>query len=404
MVGLELPRLVIASDVPVDLGGGGSILLYRLFKEYPQDKLLILQPGPDSRDFKRLAGVTYRELTYKVPRIFRNRLNPFWPPMMAKWIERRAGEIIATFQAFSGEAILTVPHGFIWIAAAKAAESLGCPLHLVVHDDWPSLITFRKEGKVQDLVRRICSKQLGKVYRQAVSRMCVSPGMEEKYRAFFGQKGEVIYPTVGADSPDWADRIGRADKLQPGIGFCGMIHHNGVMELLAKLTTELKRISGCLHLFTTLTREYLIQRGLDGEAIRVHGFLPARELGDRVASCCHALILPGSFQKQEKLDTETLFPSKLADYCSMGLPVICWAPEYSSAFRWFKERELLEWASSGIEPDGVMAIFQKILEDPAKAKEMSALVSRQAEQCFSLEKAIGQLKACLGRKGQQPHG
>src|SRR4051812_30278862 len=86
----DLPRLAIIADVPVERTGGGALLLYRLLKDYPRDRLLAVS-NPDAtppRLGARLPGVAYRDVRYSIPRTIRNRFNPFWPVVMAGRMRR----------------------------------------------------------------------------------------------------------------------------------------------------------------------------------------------------------------------------------------------------------------------------------------------------------------------------
>src|SRR4029450_7587266 len=43
---------------------------------------------------------------------------------------------------------------------------------------------------------------------------------------------------------------------------------------------------------------------------------------------------PRSCDKEERSNMEIAFPSKLADYTAVGLPLLVYGPEYSSVVRW----------------------------------------------------------------------
>jgi hypothetical protein len=378
------PRLLIASDVPVEKGGGGGLLLYRLFLNYPKEKLFVIQPPFNSNNI-RIPGVSYQEVSYKIPKIIRNRLNPFWPILMVNYIKNKIRDLEKILSEKNIEVICTIPHGFLWIAVAEVAFRRKIPLHLIIHDDWPSLITYRREGVIFDMVRRICGSKLGNVYRQAVTRLCVSPGMNEHYRKFYGVEGEILYPTLGEDSPAFVERFNRKKALHNlSIAFCGMIHHDGVMDMLARLSIDLAAVKGELHLFTSLKKENLISNGFSDKSTHVHGFMPANSLGDAVSHFSDALLLPASFLPRERFDIETLFPSKLADYCAIGLPIIFWGPEYSSALRWFED-----YAKPGcavIDNDSKLVIEELnwILKNPVACKEIIIKAKDACEICFSL--------------------
>lgn len=335
----DLPRLAIIGDAVVERTGGGALLLYRVLKGYPPDRLLVIHNPelcPADVD-RRLPGIGYQAFSYRIPRLVRNRFNPLWPLVMGKLMTRHTRAIVELVRDFDPEAILTVPHWYLWFAGAAAARRLRVPLHLIVHDDWPSYATFRRGGLVGGTVRCACRQMMGRTYRQAISRLCVSPGMEEHCRRWYGAAGTVLYPSWGEDSPECRVRV-RADRGEPPVvAFCGMIHQDGTNHLLRELAAVLAQLGGHLDLYTPLDASNLSARGLHAPVVRAQGFFPAQEMGERLGRTAHALFLPASFEPRERDDISTLFPSKLADYTAIGLPVIVWGPPYSSAARWARE-------------------------------------------------------------------
>src|SRR5882724_4476706 len=66
----QLPRLVYVGDVPVESTYHGSALLYRLFQDYPPDKLLVVEAGPGrSAAARRVQNVLYRQLSMGATRL-----------------------------------------------------------------------------------------------------------------------------------------------------------------------------------------------------------------------------------------------------------------------------------------------------------------------------------------------
>jgi len=94
---------------------------------------------------------------------------------------------------FQPEAVLTVADDFLWLAAARYARRHSLPLHLICHDDWTRLAVK------PSLFREWLNDEIGKVYRQAVSRLCVSPHMAEEYERRYGVKGTLLYPSRARD-------------------------------------------------------------------------------------------------------------------------------------------------------------------------------------------------------------
>lgn len=393
--GRDLPRLAVVSDVPIVRTNGGPLLLYRLLKAYPADRLRVVTGwfSPLNVDVKsdRLEGVTYRDLPYRAPRAVRNRLNPFWPVAMTGLVRRKRREVEAALEGFDPEAILTVPHNYLWIAAADVARRRGLPLHLVVHDDWPSYQTFRRPGSIPRAVRGALRTVLGRVYRQAESRLCVSPGMVEHCRSWFGESGTLLYPNRGDDSPEPRLRVRPESGGPPVVAFCGHVNQDGTIELLRRLAEVLARLGGRLDLYTLVPDWLLEQCGLVAPTVRKVGFLPASELGDRVAETAHALFLPASFQPRERLDVATLFPSKLADYTTMGLPVLIWGPPDSSAARWALDHPGSAELIREPDPSAVRDAILRIVSDPAHARRLAETAMEAGTRSFGLESARGVL-------------
>jgi hypothetical protein len=374
----------VIADVNVEQTGGGALLLHRLLREYPSDRLAVIY-NPElavGEQARLLPGVSYRTFRFGIPRLIRNRFNPFWPALQARNMRRHAATVAGILGDFRPDAVLTVPHWYLWFTAAEVARRLNVPLHLIVHDDWPSYTTFRRSGWLWELVRWSCRRTMGKIYRQAASRLCVSPGMVELCRAWYGAEGELLYPSWGEDSPPSKIRV-RTDRSGPPIvAFCGQIHQDGTTHLLRQLAEVLAGMGGRLDIYSLLSADELESRSLAPPTVRVAGFFPATEMGERVAATADALFLPASFEPRERQDVATLFPSKLADYTAIGLPVLIWGPPYSSAVRWAQEHP--GTAAVVTEPDAfaVRAALERLVADPLDACRLASAAALAGKACF----------------------
>ena len=79
--------------------------------------------------------------------------------------------------------------------AAKFAALHRLPLHLICHDDVPSAVDLLPSAK------RFFDDSFKRIYRQAKSRLCVSPAMRDEYRLRYGAEGVVLYPSRASDGP-----------------------------------------------------------------------------------------------------------------------------------------------------------------------------------------------------------
>ncbi|HEX5875538.1 MAG TPA: glycosyltransferase [Pyrinomonadaceae bacterium] len=320
-----VPHLLYVGDVPVEASYHGSALVYRLLSDYPHEQLMIIETATQSEPRRRLPGVEYLSYPIGKPRWLNTRFHPYavaWYSEAGRQMGRRIAKSINGFECGS---VLTVAHGFGWLAAASIAKRRKIPLHLVVHDDWPRV------ANVAPSFRKWLDAQFAAVYRQARSRMCVSPAMGRDYEQRYGAPAEVLYPSRARDCPDFAEppaRLGRNDGPFT-IAFAGTINSDGYVQALRALQDALEMVGGRLVVFGPQRIENTDFRGL----------ADADQLIMRLREEADALFVPMSFEPADRANMELAFPSKLADYTATGLPLLIYGPPYCSAVAWARENE-----------------------------------------------------------------
>ncbi|HKY45128.1 MAG TPA: hypothetical protein VJM50_18700, partial [Pyrinomonadaceae bacterium] len=205
------------------------------------------------------------------------------------------------------------------------------PLHLMIHDDWP------RAAVIAPAFRNWLEARFGDVYRQAQSRLCVSPAMRRFYQERYGEPAHVIYPSRAPDCPRFEDppeRLSRNNKPFT-IAFAGTINSNGYIQTLLALEQALKPIGGRLLVFGPLTSAV----GFDGQFTQVCGLVSWNDLMARLRDEADALFVPMSFDASDRANMEMAFPSKLADYTATGLPLLIYGPGYCSAVVWARDNE-----------------------------------------------------------------
>src|SRR5215216_1700495 len=190
-------RLLYVGDVPVEASYHGSALLHRLLSDYPPDSLTIIETGPQSESKRRLPNVNYISHPIGNPRWLNTRFHPYAVAWFTHAGKRVAPKIVQSVNGAGFESVLTVAHGFGWLAAAEIASRRNTPLHLMVHDDWPRV------ANVAPQFRQWLDERFANVYRQAQSRFCVSPAMSRFYEKRYGKPAQVIYPSRAAGGPDF---------------------------------------------------------------------------------------------------------------------------------------------------------------------------------------------------------
>lgn len=344
-----LPRLLYVGDVPVEASYHGSALLHRLLSDYPPERLTIIETATQSETSRRLPRVNYLSHRIGNARWLNTRFHPYVSAWFTHAGKRSAPKIAQSLNGFAFESVLTVIHGFGWLAAAEIAESRNVPLHLIIHDDWPRI------ANVAPAFRNWLDKRFANVYRQAHSRLCVSPAMNLNYTERYGKPAHTIYPSRAANCPQYDEppvRLARNDHAFT-IAFAGTINSNGYIRALIAVQDALKPVGGRLLIFGPTTSAEARQFGLHDAEVR--GLLPATELLTILRNEADALFVPMSFDTADRNNMEMAFPSKLADYTATGVPLLIYGPAYCSAVTWArKNRDVAMIVES--EPDLVNAI------------------------------------------------
>jgi glycosyltransferase involved in cell wall biosynthesis len=306
-------------------------LLHRLLSDYPPERLTVIETATQSEPSRRLSQVNYLSRPIAKQRWLNTRFHPYVAAWFTQAGKHSARKITKSLNGFDFESVLTVAHGFGWLAAAEIAERSGVPLHLIVHDDWPRV------ANVAPAFRNRLDQQFANVYRQAHSRMCVSPAMSRSYSERYGKPARTIYPSRAPHCLQYDEppaRIARNDHAFT-IAFAGTINSIGYIRALIALQDALKSVSGRLLIFGPTTPAEAQQFGLNDPEVR--GLLPAAELVTTLRDEADALFVPMSFDAADRSNMEMAFPSKLADYTATGLPLLIYGPAYCSAVTWARE-------------------------------------------------------------------
>lgn len=327
---MTFPRLLYVGDVPVESSYHGSALLHRLLIDYPPDKLTIIETSAQSRSERRLPKVNYLSCPIGNQRWLNTRFHPYAVAWFSKKGTRMGANVAASLDGFNVESVLTVAHGFGWLAAADLAATQKVPLHLMVHDDWPRV------ASVTPSFRKRLDQHFARVYRQARSRLCVSPAMSRNYYERYGEAAEVIYPSRAPDCPEYDGpprRLARNDGPFT-IAFAGTINSKGYIRALVALQEALKPVGGRLLIFGPFTSDEAQRAGLDSPTTEVCGFANWSDVMLLLRTEADALFVPMSFDASERTNMEMAFPSKLADYTATALPLLIYGPAYCSAVAW----------------------------------------------------------------------
>src|SRR5260221_5451392 len=237
----NLPRLSYLGEVPVECSYHGSALIWRLFENYPPEDLLIVEGIHHSLVERRLPRVRYiHPPTPGVSRMLRTRYAVQVSEVLYRTIPILAASVLPSVASRRPEAIITVCHGLCWLVAAKIANFLKVPLHLIVHDHVPDTVwgSERLRGRISD--------EFGRIYSKATTRFCVSEEMVNEYERMFGIAGQVLYPSRARSPLDHSSpavRCSLATGSLTGV-FAGTGTGPESENALATLARQLARVGG----------------------------------------------------------------------------------------------------------------------------------------------------------------
>jgi glycosyltransferase involved in cell wall biosynthesis len=372
------PRLLYIGDVPVEASYHGSALLHRLLSDYPPEKLCVVETATPSLIERRLADVEYLSYPIAKQRLLNTRFHPHAVAWFSRVAARSGARIGPLVEGFAVESVLTVAHGFGWLAAADFAAERGLPLHLMVHDDWPHV------AHVRSAFRAWLDARFARVCRQAQSLLCVSPAMCAAYATRYGVSAEVIYPIRALDCARFEASPTRVKQDGPfTIAFAGSINSNGYIQALLALQEALNSIGGRLLIFGPLSVDEARQCGLSEPHTMVRGLLSATELLARLREEADTLFVPMSFAPEDRTNMELAFPSKLTDCTAVGLPLLIYGPPYSSAVAWARDNIGVAEVVETDESTDLSGAVARLATDPARRLALANRALEVGRRYFS---------------------
>ncbi|HJU93401.1 MAG TPA: glycosyltransferase [Pyrinomonadaceae bacterium] len=382
-------NLLYVGDVPVEASYHGSALLHRLLSGHPHEKLTVIETATPSEPQRRLPSVNYISHPIGKPRWLNTRFHPYAVAWFSRAGMRVGPKIAQSLNGFRFEGVLTVAHGFGWLAAARIAGERRVPLHLMIHDDWP------RAAVIAPAFRDWLDARFGDVYRQAQSRLCVSPAMSRFYQERYGKPAQVIYPSRAADCPIFQEppeRLSRTDKPFT-IAFAGTINSPGYIRALLALQDALKSAGGRLLIFGPLTSGAAREAGFEPQHTEVCGLLSWSDLMARLRDEADAVFVPMSFDASDRTNMEMAFPSKLADSTATGLPLLIYGPTYCSAAVWARE---IQDVAEVVEAESQLGeAIKRLANDPAHRVSLGRRALEVGREYFTHDRVQEVFSAAL---------
>jgi glycosyltransferase involved in cell wall biosynthesis len=366
------PALLYVSEFPPCDVTAGNILIARLLKGYPAERLRVLAGSHFMKRFRDgqldCAHIRFPQ-TSNVGRWGLGRLKQLLEigllPLLAVYCRR-------VIRRHGVEVVLSLGHNLYFVAAAAAARLSHVPFVLVVHDDWLHFMQWNMW--VPNRAARWCYQR---VLRSATHIYAVSPAMQEALREEYGVESEVQLPASEAQ-PGNEDPAGAPGRLQVVFAGTTTAATSASIDLLVKAlrSPNLSEVAWKLDLYGA-SPEMLREFGWEDERIHAHGWAPQPELLAALRAA-DVLYLPYSFDASQARFVQTSFPSKLADYLASGKPVLLCAPPDAAVVPYARDGGFAEVVDCPSE-ELIAAALGRLASSP----EHRACLAAQGTQVFA---------------------
>ena len=143
-------------------------------------------------------------------------------------------------------------------------------------------------------------------------------------------------------------------------------------------------MGGQLLIFGPLKPADAKQMGLDSTTT-LCGLVGWFELMTRLREEADALFVPMSFDSSDRTNMEMAFPSKLADYTAVGLPLLIYGPSYCSAVTWARQNP---GVAEIVEAEGELTeVVKRLAKDPARRVALGKRALDTGREYFTHEHA-----------------
>lgn len=362
----HLPRVVILTrEIPQSVNAG-SQQLFRVLKDYPADRLLVVGPAvPAGAERLRCR---YKTFVPKIERYVNTRLH--------KWVnlanaiglapDESGSRVDQLVDDFRPDVVFTVMDLFSFYKTAwRYARRHRIPLVTLTMDD---PMHFQK---VASWARPWQKRAVRRIYKSATLSLGVSREMAAWIGEEFGKRTETFYfgPPDGMRprAPETNRSLRNPSHLT--VGFAGSLHFYG--RELQRLMPAFEQTGAKLNFYGPETIELPRSKALVNR-----GVWPIDQLWDVVQAECDALLLgyPGGGWLENVFRTH--FPTKVSEYMWQGMPVLFTGPAYATGLRWGLDH-----------PEACIALVEPAIEEFA-----SRLVSLREDAALRMRLGQGALE------------
>ncbi len=373
--------LLISSVLPRDTTGG-EVVLYRHFSRSPELRIAIARSTltapltiDDSQNWLAediIAIQANRLLT----RLIRTRLSRWTHDLLQCFNTfHNTNQLRYYIKNKKPDIIITVAHQELCWLAQQIAQEFNIPLVTFFHDWWPDM------AYVHSFARRILTRRFKQLYQQSQLVFCISEGMQQALGRHANAVVMFPIPHQSVKEESLA-KVAREDVFT--VTYTGTLSgiYGSMMQALCNLVQGLPELQ--LKLFGPPLdwSDFLVQQV---KANRIYGGFISRDLLYLELRKANALLVAMSFNPADQMRVKTSFPSKIAEYCPFGKPIVIWGPRYCSAAQWGSKYQSALVVTSPVAQDLVKAL-EELTTQPQEQTRLAKKALEMAHGMFNPER------------------
>ncbi len=373
--------LLISSVLPRDTTGG-EVVLYRHFSRSPELRIAIVRSTvtaplaiDDSQNWLA-EDIIEIQANRLLTRLTRTRLSRWTHDLLQCFNTfHNTNQLRHYIKNKKPDIIITVAHQELCWLAQQIAQEFNIPLVTFFHDWWPDM------AYVHSFARRILTRRFKQLYQQSQLVFCISEGMQQALGRHANAVVMFPIPHQSVKEESLA-KVAREDVFT--VTYAGTLSgiYGSMMQALCNLVQGFPELQ--LKLFGPPLdwSDFLVQQV---KANRIYGGFISRDLLYLELRKANALLVAMSFNPADQMRVKTSFPSKIAEYCPFGKPIVIWGPRYCSAAQWGSKYQSALVVTSPVAQDLVKAL-EELTTQPQEQTHLAKKALEMAHGMFNPER------------------
>ena len=372
---IEAGALLFVQPFGLRSAGGGARILRALLEEAPMEWHSLCS-SPSRPEIS--GNETHLPSRPSWGKIERSRLAKL-PKMTMSIFAPRFRHRLRKFCTNRGvRAIHAIPHASLDFAHARAAaEELGLPFYLQVHDDF----AFSSRG---DMSPQRAHAAIQSAWCRADARFVICDRLGQEYCRRYG-KQEYITVTDGLESVA-SNPVARAPN-ELRIYFMGLFHfeYEDNLRVLCLALERLRKSRPLVRVSVTL-RCGSLRRDVLHDARDMISVLPLGTEADvqRDLGRADLLYLPLPFGSGFEPLVRFSLSTKLVTYLGSGIPILYHGPQTAVAYELLAEHSAA-FSHPSLDVDSLAEMLGRICDEPSSSAQISANAIQLAHSRFTLE-------------------